>query len=255
MSTSVQPILRDGKLDLNQIAAVLEGLEETIIFTLINRAQFAVNAAVYESGRSGFDGAGNTSLFSLRLRYHEEMDAAFGRFCVPEERPFTRGLEAPKRPVTLPETGLFLSDFEIINTTAEIESAYVQLVPKICPQGDDAQYGSSVEHDVAALQAVARRIHFGALYVAESKYQLDPETYRLLVAAKDREGLLAALTRMDVEERILRRVADKVDHIQAAANPAVRRRIPAEEIMTFYRNTVIPLTKEGEIRYFFHRTQ
>lgn len=253
MLTTVKPILKDGRFDLNQIAAVLEGLEETIIFTLINRAQFAANSVIYESGKSGFNGAGEMSLFALRLRYHEEMDTMFGRFCVPEERPFTEGLRPPKRQVTLPETGLCLTKFDAINMSHEILNAYAALIPLICLEGDDAQYGSSVENDVMALQAVARRVHFGALYVAESKFQSDPEKYRRLVEFKDRQGLLAALTRVEVEERILRRVADKVDHIQAAINPAVRRRIPSEEIMAFYRASVIPLTKEGEIRYFLNR--
>jgi chorismate mutase len=110
-----------------------------------------------------------------------------------------------------------------------------------------------VEHDVAALQAISRRIHFGAMYVAESKYRLDPEKYDQMIAAKDRSRLLDTLTRADVEERILARVADKVQHIQAEINPAVRRRVPPQAIMAFYRAQVIPLTKEGEIRYFLNR--
>jgi chorismate mutase len=254
MSTSVKPILDHGKFDLAQIATVLEGLEETIIFMLINRGQFALNAVIYQPYRSGFDGAGDLSLFGLRLKYHEEMDAVFGRFCVPEERPFSKSLPRPKRTVNLPDTGLNLSDFNAVNMTDDILAAYLQLVPQICEPGDDGHYGSSAENDVAVLQALGRRIHFGALYVAESKYQSDPKKYRALAEAHDRDGLLAALTRADVEERILKRVADKVDHIQAAINPSVRRRIPSEEIMSFYRVHIIPLTKEGEIRYFLHRS-
>ena len=77
--------------------------------------------------------------------------------------------------------------------------------------------------------------------------------YRTLIEAGDRAGLLAALTRTEVEEKILKRVADKVEHIQAEINPTVRRRIPSEEIMAFYRNSIIPLTKEGQVRYFLNR--
>jgi len=253
MPTSIKPILYRGKFDLPQIAAVLEGLEETIIFMLINRAQFAANKAAYDPDRSGFEGGGEMSLFALRLRYHEEMDAEFGRFCVPEERPFTKDLPNPRRRVTLRESGLFLRNFNSINMADEILDAYMNLIPCICLEGDDGQYGSSVEHDVMALQAIARRIHFGALYVAESKYQSDKTKYRTIVEAKDRAGLLVALTRIEVEESILKRVADKVEHIQAEINPEVRRRIPSEEIMAFYRNHVIPLTKEGEVRYFLNR--
>jgi chorismate mutase len=253
MPTSIKPILFRGKFDLEQIAAVLEGLEETIIFMLINRAQFAANKAAYDPEHSGFEGGGNRSLFELRLRYHEEMDAVFGRFCVPEERPFTSDLPHPRRRVILPETGLFLRDLNSVNMADEILDAYRKLIPRICLAGDDGQYGSSVEHDVMALQAIARRIHFGSLYVAESKYQTLKTEYRTLIEAGDRAGLLAALTRTEVEEKILKRVADKVEHIQAEINPTVRRRIPSEEIMAFYRNSIIPLTKEGQVRYFLNR--
>lgn len=253
MSTLMRPVRKQGEFDLSQIAAILEGLEETIIFMLINRAQFAVDAVVYEPHRSGFQGADEESLLSLRLKYHEEMDAVFGRFCVPEERPFTRELPLPKRRVAVSDTGLFLDDFNSINMADEILSAYVRLIPCICLEGDDEQHGSAVEHDVMALQAIARRVHFGALYVAESKYQSDPKMYRDMAAADDRAGLLAALTRPEVEQRLLLRVEDKVNHIQAEINPSVRRRVCAEEIAKFYKSYIVPLTKEGEIRYFLNR--
>ena len=93
--------------ELHLIAAQLEGLEETIITKLIDRAQFKANLVAYEAGKSGFDGAENESLFDLRLRYHEEMDAYFGRFCVPEERPFTPG---PSFAKTQRHASSFLSD-------------------------------------------------------------------------------------------------------------------------------------------------
>ena len=88
-------------LDLALIAAYLEGLEETIIHRLIDRAQFKANPRAYEAGRSGFSDAHGESLYDLRLRFHEEMDAAFGRFKVPEERPYHRDLGEPRRSVTL----------------------------------------------------------------------------------------------------------------------------------------------------------
>ena len=253
MPISMNPIHSVDRFELTHIAAILEGLEETIIFKLIDRAQFAHNAAVYEPDHSGFDGAEGMSLFRLRLLRNETMDAEFGRFHVPEERPFMADLPRSKRRVTLPETGLHVTDFDAINVSDHILKAYLRLIPKICLPGDDGQYGSTVEHDVAALQAVARRIHFGALYVAESKFQSDPQKYSDLARKGDRAGLLSSLTRLDVEERIFARVADKVTRIQADINTEVRRPVPPEAIMAFYRESIIPLTKEGEIRYFLNR--
>jgi chorismate mutase len=253
MTISLKPVRAAHHFELTHIAAILEGLEETIIFKLIDRAQFAHNAVVYETNQSGFEGAEGRSLFELRLLKHETMDAEFGRFHVPEERPFMSPLPAVKRRVNLPVNGLKVADFNAVNVTDRVLKAYRKILPNICLPGDDGQYGSSVEHDVAALQAISRRIHFGAFYVAESKCQSDPKKYRELARKGDRQGLMASLTRADVEERILDRVAEKVARIQADINSEVRRRIPPEAIMGFYRESVIPLTKEGEIRYFLNR--
>jgi chorismate mutase len=241
------------ELSLDVVAAHLEGLEETIIHKLLDRAQFAVNERAYRPGESGFDGEPERSLFALRLRLHEEMDARFGRFCVPEERPFTQDLPTPRRKVTLPDTGLAHIDFNRISVTPLILDSYQKLLGILCPAGDDGQYGSSVEHDVYALQALSRRIHYGALYVAESKYRTDSAVYDSLVAHGDTEAILRRLTRRDVEERIVGRIAGKVDHLQALINPEVRASVAAEVITGFYRDTVIPLTKESEVRYLFLR--
>jgi chorismate mutase len=242
-------------LSLKLIAARLEGLEETIINKLVDRAQFKVNSAVYEPGRSGFTGEPEKSLFELRLLYQEEMDARFGRFSVPEERPFTTGLPGPRRMVNLPGSGLYCRNFDLVNVGAEIRSSYVGLVPAICPPGDDSQYGSSVEHDVIALQAISRRIHYGALYVAESKYREDPDGYKRLLADGDMKGVLEKLTRKSVEEKILERVREKVEHIQARINTEVRTCIDSGAVLRYYRDSIIPLTKKGEVLYLQNRME
>ena len=239
--------------ELHLIAAQLEGLEETIITKLIDRAQFKANLVIYKAGQSGFDGAENESLFDLRIRYQEEMDAYFGRFCVPEERPFTLNLPSPRRKVNLPPSCLAIDEYERVNLTAEIKSAYFDMVPRFCAEGDDGQYGSSVEHDVYALQAIGRRIHFGAMYVAESKYLSDTDRYRQLIRENNTDTLMELLTRKEVEERILQRVKVKVNHIQAEVNPEIRITIDPGVVFQFYRDHVIPLTKKGEVLYLLNR--
>ncbi|MFW5684326.1 MAG: chorismate mutase [Spirochaetota bacterium] len=245
-------------LELDLIAAHLEGLEETIIHRLIDRAQFAANPPAYEPGHSGFEDGGDRSLFDLRLRYQEEMDAAFGRYQVPEERPFHANLPAPRRRVRLPESPLAIDDLDVVNLTPRITAEYKGFLDRLCAPTataprDDGQYGSSVEHDVLAIQAVARRVHFGALYVAESKYRSNRSEIDALIEAGDRGGVLDRITRPEVEARILRRVADKVDYVQATINEAVRRRVDPTVMLDLYRDLIIPLTKEGELRYLFNR--
>jgi chorismate mutase len=240
-------------IDLEAIALRLEGLEETIIYHFIERAQYRLNAPVYQPNRAAFQGFEKESLLDIRLLYHERMDAAFGRFCVPEERPFNTGLPNPRRTVNLPVYPLALKDFNTVNLTAEIKKHYTAFLPSFLREGDDGQYGSTIEHDVFALQAIARRIHYGALFVAESKYREKPEEYRALAAENKREEISSRLTRREVEERIIGRVKEKVAAAQATANTRVRVTVDPEALLRFYRDTVIPLTKEGEVRYLLNR--
>ena len=240
-------------LAVEQVAAILEGLEETIIHKLIDRAQFRRNLLVYRPGRSGFEGDAVSSLFEIRLHQHEVMDAEFGRFHVPEERPFTSSLPASRRLVSIPENILMIDDYDSVNLTARIRSDYLRFVSQLCAEGDDFQYGSSVEHDVQVLQAISRRIHFGAMYVAEVKFRSNMAEYRRLIEAGDRIGLLSILTRPEAEVRILERVREKVAYIQARVNTSVRSLVDADIVLTFYRDTVIPLTKDGEVLYLLNR--
>ena len=239
--------------DLAQIAADLESLEETIIVRLIDRAQFRRNLAVYTPGKSGFQGESVLSLLALRLRYQEEMDACFGRFCAPEERPFNRRLPAPRRRVTLPDNCLAIGDYDRVNLSAPILESYLGLVADICQPGDDGQYGSSVEHDVYAIQAIARRIHYGSLYVAESKYRSDPVAFGAVLDRDDPGALMQLLTRPAVEAQVLARVAQKSAALQASANPALRHIIDPQTVQGYYAAHIIPLTKQGEVLYLQHR--
>jgi chorismate mutase len=241
-------------LNLDTIAATLEGLEETIIYRLIDRAQFKTNDRVYMPGQSGFsNGNDDKSLFELRLQYHEEIDARFGRFCVPEERPFCKDLPSKQREVKIPDPGLHISNYDLVNLTQQIKQMYVDFIPKFCLPGNDLQYGSSVEIDVYALQAICRRIHYGALYVAECKYRNNPDAYKKLIAKEDRGGILELLTRKEIEMKIIERVKSKVAHVQSGVNLKVRRVIDPDVILTFYNEHIIPLTKEGEVLYLLKR--
>lgn len=246
-----------AEMTLELIAAKLEGLEETIIYKLMDRAQFKRNDIIYKSGESGFDEEkSGMSLFDIRLLYTERMDSEFGRFMQPEERPYCTPLPMAKRKVSEERDNfLNINDYEIINLTSDIKKAYLKILNTLCITGDDGQYGSSVEHDIFALQALARRIHFGSLYVAESKYRDNPAGYRELIENEDTAALMDLLTRADVEARILNRVKDKVIHIQSQINEKVRRRIDPDLVLDFYRTYIIPLTKKGEILYLLNRNR
>lgn len=239
--------------DLTKIAATLESLEETIISYLIDRGQYKSNPSAYTPGESSFPGYKDQSLFNIRLQMQEKMDAQFGRYYVPEERPFTTGLPDAERLVILPESPLRISNYNTINLTSEIIPMYFKIRDQICVEGDDGQYGSTVVIDILALQAISRRIHYGAFYVAESKFRSDEATYRKLINDKNQEELMRLLTRPEVEERILIRVGEKARHMQALSNKSVRTIIPEDSIIALYKDYIIPLTKKGELAYLLQR--
>lgn len=243
------------ELKLDVIASRLAALEETLIYKLLDRAQFGVNEGAYRPGSSAFVPAEAASLFDLRLTMQERLDTAFGRYRIPEERPYTQGLPEPRRRPPLPDTGLGFDDYETVNVGEAIRAAYLALVPGLARPGDDGQWGSAVEHDVICLQALGRRIHFGALYVGESKFREDPAQYTAWVKARDDGALRQAITRVEVEQRILGRVRAKVEAVQAVSDPGLRRLVDPEVLVRFFDQTIFPLTKDGEMKYLYRRAQ
>ncbi|HKJ86475.1 MAG TPA: chorismate mutase, partial [Spirochaetia bacterium] len=61
------------------------------------------------------------------------------------------------------------------------------------------------------------------------------------------------ITRPEVEQRILRRVAEIVDFIQSTISASVSKKLDPELVLDLYRDLIIPLTKEGELLYIFNR--
>merc|ERR1719183_2045965 len=92
-----------------------------------------------------------------------------------------------------------------INFNEILLKKYIDVVvPSIAGEGDDEQYGSNVLADIAVLQALSRRVHYGK-FVAESKYRDNPAGYQALIDAGDAEGVWELLTNMEVEKKVLRR--------------------------------------------------
>lgn len=241
-------------MNLQEIATKLESLEETIIFRLIERAQYQYNNPTYEIGFFGFNSDSPRSLLDHKLRFSEETDAVLGRYVISEERPFFTDLPPVASNMRSKDTeALHIDDFNMINLTKSIRDSYFTLLPEITRPGDDKQYGTTAECDIAALQAIARRIHFGSFYVAESKFLSNPDEYSHLAKENDTEGLMKLLTREEVERRIIQRIEEKVSHIQEVSNPDIRHLVDGKVIATYYRDTIIPLTKEGEILYLLNR--
>ena len=247
---------RIEQLRIENIRGALIRQEETIIFALVERAQFKQNGAVYQAGGiaiPGFDG----SFVDYLLRGTEALHATVRRYTSPDEHPFFMGLPPPLLPPLGSTAPIKRND---ININGAIKRLYeTEIIPAICAAGDDQQYGSSAVCDVACLQALSKRIHHGK-FVAESKYLEDPETYKTMCIGKDREGILKKITNRQVEEKLLRRVERKaatygqeIDEAHRGESEQRAYKIPPALVTDIYRRWIIPMTKEVEVEYLLSR--
>nr|KAJ3418930.1 Chorismate mutase 1-like protein [Polyrhizophydium stewartii] len=247
-------------IDLGRLRRELVRIEDSVIFALVERAQFALNAKVYEPGAfafKDFDG-------SFLDYFLHEIESKVRRYTSPEEHPFTSPLpELVLPPLAFPQI-LAPND---VNVNDRIKAIYINdILPMICRPGTDDNYGSTATRDVEVLQILSRRIHYGK-FVAEAKFN-DPkehDEYVRLIRAGDRDGIMELLTNRAVEERLLRRLKQKAlvygqeidDAGMPVSSPTTRSapdlRIPQDMVANMYERFVIPLTKEVEVEYLMQR--
>jgi len=262
-------------LSLDSIRSTLIRQEETIIFALIERAQFRQNLIVYEAGGFGNLGVPSEStvpekqenkllsFLEFMLVGTEVLHCGVRRYTSPEEHPFFPD-RLPAGPLdALPQlqypTDLLSSkgNATSINFNPILLTKYVEwLVPSICKSGDDEQHGSTVLADIAVLQALSRRVHYGK-FVAESKYRSDPKEYERLVSEGDAEGVMELLTNAAVEKKVLKRTQAKADTYgtEPVEDEALKKqgKVDPTAIEDIYRKFIIPLTKDIEVAYLFQR--
>lgn len=239
-------------LTLDILRSALIRQEETIIFALIERAQFKHNPIVYQPNAfelPDFDGS-----FSDYLLWEtEKVHAKVRRYTSQDEHPFFAELPSPILP---PLSAAPLIQPSSINLNDRIRQRYQHdILPTICQAGDDENYGSSAVCDVACLQALSKRIHYGK-FVAEAKFQAETKRYTGLIKANDAAGILAALTNQTVEDKLLVRVAAKAEtYGQEIGAPTGSRtfKIEPQVVADLYRDWIIPLTKDVEVAYLLAR--
>mmetsp|Transcript_53 Transcript_53/g.118 ORF Transcript_53/g.118 Transcript_53/m.118 type:complete len:398 (-) Transcript_53:211-1404(-) len=287
-------------LSLDSIRASLIRQEETIIFALIERAQYRQNKVVYEPGARGLDTSANgddESFLEYMLTETEKVHSGLRRYKSPEEHAFypekiVAECQYLKKDLEY-DSGLLsdVGDASKVTFNEILLKKYIEdVVPSICAKGDDEQHGSCVLADIAVLQALSKRVHYGK-FVAESKYLSDPEGYQALVDANDADGVMKLLTNEAVELKVLRRARLKAatygteplladlpplygeekttsSIVAAAAASAVVAALEAmgddsaiqnsnkvcpSTVETIYRDLIIPLTKDVEVAYLFRR--
>jgi len=237
----------DKQLHLSNIRNVLIRLEETIIFGLIERAQFARNLIIYKPGGVS-DELQDESLMDFMLHEAEKSHALVRRYTSPDEHPFFDHLPAPILPaLDFSDTPLYPNQININHT---IRALYEEkIIPRLCPPGDDHQYGSSAVNDVILLQALSKRIHYGK-FVAESKYQAQPDLFNPLISAQDTEGIMALITNPQVEKEVLDRVHLKTAtysrELDATADDF---KVDPNLVRNIYAEWIIPLNKQVQVTY------
>jgi chorismate mutase len=184
----------------------------------------------------------------------EKLHSKVRRFTSPEEHAFFPSLLPVPILPALDFPNLLKVEKSLVDVNAEIMPWYIgKILKRLCAPGDDEQHGSSVLCDIMAMQAISRRVHMGK-FVAESKFAEDPDGYISLLNAGDVEGVLRLLTNVEVEKRVLRRAYLKASTYGQDLNGDTEGyKVDPMLIADIYREMIIPLTKDVEVRYLFRR--
>ena len=145
------------------------------------------------------------------LQGQEKLHSRVRRYQSPDEYPFfPEALETPiLKPLDYPQ----VLHPNSINVNDKLKHNYItQILPAACSQFDredrgekQENYGSAGTCDVACLQALSRRVHFGK-FVAEAKFRQETEKFTDLIRREDREGIADAITDAKVELKVLERL-------------------------------------------------
>ncbi|KAK4367575.1 hypothetical protein RND71_011367 [Anisodus tanguticus] len=233
--------------------------EDSIIFSLVERAQYCYNAETYDPDvflMAGFHG----SLVEYIVKETEKLHAKVGRYTSPDEHPFfPKELPEPMLPpMQYPKVLHSVADSININVTIW-EMYFKKLLPRLVKEGDDGNFGSTAVCDTICLQALSKRIHYGK-FVAEAKFRASPDVYEAAIKAQDRNGLMDLLTYPIVEEAIKRRVEMKTKTYGQEFNfngpenggePVYK--IKPCLVGELYGDWIMPLTKEVQVEYLLRR--
>ncbi|KAG2322252.1 hypothetical protein Bca52824_015465 [Brassica carinata] len=271
-ATPIRCSRRDLRVDeseslaLDSIRHSLIRLEDSIIFNLLERAQYRYNADTYDEDAftmEGFQG----SLVEFMVRETEQLHAKMERYKSPDEHPFFPQVKV--RDHTQDSDNVLLHhSADSININKKVWNMYFKhLLPRLVKPGDDGNSGSCALCDTMCLQArnfwriLSKRIHYGKV-VAEAKFRENPAIYETAIREQDRTQLLRLVTYETVEEVIKKRVEIKArifgqditindSDTGGAADPSYK--INPSLVAKLYGQGIMPLTKEVQIEYLLRR--
>lgn len=244
---------------LDGIRSSLIRQEDSIIFSLMERAQFCYNGETYNPESLSMDGS-TCSLVEYMVKETEKLHARVGRYNSPDEHAFfPDDLPDPVLP-PLQYPQVLHAAADSININVKIWNMYFRnLLPRLVKEGDDGNYGSAGVCDTICLQVLSKRIHYGK-FVAEAKFRASPDLFGAAIRARDRDQIMGLLTYPEVEEVIKRRVELKTRTYgqevmcsmgENVADPAYK--INPSLVADLYEDWIMPLTKEVQIEYLLRR--
>ncbi|WOL19370.1 chorismate mutase 2-like [Canna indica] len=248
-------------ISLKSVREFLTREEDSIVFSLIERAKYPYNAPVYDPSYLGFT-FHNHSLIELFVRETEALQAKAGRYQNPEEVPFfPEDLILPLVPPYKYPQELHPVAASVNVSTTIWHMYFDRVLPQFTSKGNDGKYAQTAEADLICLQALSRRIHYGR-FVAEVKFRAAPKDYITAIKAKDSDGLMRLLTSASQEEIVKRRVEEKakvfgqdvtLDTKGETTSNHSKYKVDPMVVYSLYSDWVIPLTKLVEVEYLLHR--
>lgn len=226
--------------------------------------QFPLNQNIYLPGAVPIPDS-DLSFMDWYLQAQERLQSLIRRFESPDEYPFFPS--AVQKPILDSLDYPRILHPNDVNVNAQIKAFYTdQFLPRVCPdfggRGDrgvsQENYGSSATCDIACLQALSRRIHFGK-FVAESKFLSETERFTRLIRDGDRDGIGEAITNKAVEKKVLERLKLKAQTYgtdpSIGADAGDQAKINVDAVVSMYEDFVIPLTKVVEVEYLMQRLE
>ncbi|KAM0006179.1 putative chorismate mutase [Helianthus debilis subsp. tardiflorus] len=244
---------------LDGIRSSLIRQEDSIIFSLVERAQYLYNEDTYDPKAFFMDGF-QGSLVEFMVKETEKIHAKVGRYKNPDEHPFfPNDLPEPMLP-PLQYPQVLHPSADSININKKIWDMYFKdLLPRLVMKGNDGNCGSTATCDTICLQVLSKRIHYGK-FVAEAKFRASPDDYEAAIKAQDSKKLMDLLTYTAVEEAVQRRVETKaktygqvvcVGPTEAELEPVYK--INPSLVADIYGDWIMPLTKEVQVEYLLRR--
>ncbi|KAK1432897.1 hypothetical protein QVD17_09799 [Tagetes erecta] len=245
--------------NLDAIRSSLIQQEDSIIFSLLERARYCYNNDAYDPNAfsmNGFQG----SLVEFMVKETEKIHAQVGRYKSPDEHPFfPNEVPNPMSPHLVYPQVLHPCGHDI-NINHKIWDLYFKdLLPRLVKEGNDGNFGLAATCDYACLQALSKRIHYGK-FVAESKFRASPSDYEAAIKTNDRQKLMDLLTFPAVEEIVKKRVELKtktfgqvvtVGFGEDGTEPVYK--IKPSLVADVYGEWIMPLTKEVQVEYLLRR--